>query len=630
MNKFLFFLFILLYWGEFLKKNKINQRNNGNQSEFQYENDDFFEVRQKGIRQWILKHILYGRNKIFFVFWASFTIIAILLSTYGRIFMGITLEAFELADSIFDKFWYYVIIFAIIMMFTPIVGLIANWLREILAQRMEKETRNELYLNLLGKSQSFHDKQRLGDIMAIATNDVRQLNFLISPSITLILESILRIILPLVMMAMIYPLELIIFPSTFIVIYYITIRIYISTLAPVAQNKQIEFGNLNSTLNELLSGIEIIKGMNQEKKAKSDYLQKAKKNAKLGITEGDIQAKYLPGLMVALILTLSLGHSIYLYQKDMISIGMIIGYLALINDFFGPAFYSLEAYAIYSRAIAGGQRVLNVINEKTEIFEIEKPIDQKIEGNIKFDNVSFQYPNTTKLVLKNISFEVKSGQNIAIVGTTGSGKTTCTKLISRLYDINQGEIRIDGNPLQHYSLQSLRDQISYIEQDIYLFSKSVYENIAFGRKTTREEIIEAAKEAQAHDFIMNMPEGYETKVGERGVKLSGGERQRIAIARAFLSNPKILILDDSTSAIDSATEDKIQKAINRILKDRTTIIITHRLSQIRWADHIILFKRGTIIAQGNHFELLKTSEEYQKIFLTRFDKSLNELLEVSS
>jgi ATP-binding cassette subfamily B protein len=228
--------------------------------------------------------------------------------------------------------------------------------------------------------------------------------------------------------------------------------------------------------------------------------------------------------------------------------------------------------------------------------------------------------------LKNVSFEILPGQTVAIVGTTGSGKTTLTKLISRLYDVSNGNILIDDLNVQKFSFESLRNQISYIEQDLFLFSNSISENIAFGQVGSKEQIIQAAKDAQAYDFIMELPKQFDSEIGERGVQLSGGERQRLAIARAFLSNPKILILDDSTSAIDSATEELIQRAISRVLENRTTFIITHRLSQIRWADLILVLKQGQIIAKGTHYDLLKDSKEYRKIFLTRFDKTLEELL----
>ena len=232
---------------------------------------------------------------------------------------------------------------------------------------------------------------------------------------------------------------------------------------------------------------------------------------------------------------------------------------------------------------------------------------------MEFEHVSFGYDR--KPVIDDASFSVASGQTVAVVGQTGSGKTTLTRLINRIFDADQGVVRIDGKNVAEWNLDALRSQISTIEQDIFLYSRSIAENIAFGKPdATRAEIENAAKNAQAHDFILSFEEGYETEVGERGVMLSGGQRQRIAIARAFLTDPRILVLDDSTSAIDSETEDQIQRAMRAISADRTTFIITHRLSQIRWADMILVLRRGRIVDCGSHDELLGRSEDYRRIF----------------
>jgi ATP-binding cassette subfamily B protein len=218
-------------------------------------------------------------------------------------------------------------------------------------------------------------------------------------------------------------------------------------------------------------------------------------------------------------------------------------------------------------------------------------------------------------MLENISFTANPGETIAIVGQTGSGKTTLTRLINRIFDVDAGRVLVDGVDVRDWNLASLRSQISTIEQDVFLFSRTLAENIAFGcADATQDEIEQAAKEAQAHDFITSFNDGYESEVGERGVTLSGGQRQRIAIARAFLTNPSILILDDSTSAIDSATEDKIQRAMRRISSERTTFLITHRLSQIRWADRILVLRKGKLVDQGTHDELMARSKAYRRIF----------------
>jgi ATP-binding cassette subfamily B protein len=235
-------------------------------------------------------------------------------------------------------------------------------------------------------------------------------------------------------------------------------------------------------------------------------------------------------------------------------------------------------------------------------------------GEVEFNDVCFQYAGSDA-VLEHVSFKVKPGQTVAVVGQTGSGKTSLARLINRTYDANCGEVLVDGINVRDWNLESLRRNISIIEQDIFLFSRSIAENIAFGKPgATREEIIEAAKAAQAHEFIEGFAEGYDTVIGERGVTLSGGQRQRLALARAFLTDPRILILDDSTSAIDSATEDRIQQAIYAAARGRTTFIITHRLSQIRWADLILVIRGGVLAAAGTHEDLMRTSEAYRRIF----------------
>ena len=311
---------------------------------------------------------------------------------------------------------------------------------------------------------------------------------------------------------------------------------------------------------------------------------------------------------------------------NLINIGEIIAYYGLLSQLRFPTFISIFVFAIVRLAVSSSQRLLELMNTETEIDENKEGTKKTIKGEIEFENVSFIYPGSKRSVIRNINFKVQAGQTVAIVGTTGSGKTTLTKLISRLYDVSEGRILIDKIDIRDFSLESIRNQISFIEQDVFLFSDTIFNNISFGRTSSMENIMSCAEEAQANDFIQEFPNQYESEVGERGVQLSGGERQRIAIARAFLSDPKILILDDSTSAIDSNTEDKIQRAIRNILRDRTTILITHRLSQIRWADLIIVLKKGEVSASGTHEELLKSSEEYQKIFIKKFDVDINKLM----
>jgi ATP-binding cassette, subfamily B, bacterial len=309
----------------------------------------------------------------------------------------------------------------------------------------------------------------------------------------------------------------------------------------------------------------------------------------------------------------------------LLNIGDVVAYFGILLMLEFPTWTSIWAYSLVSSGLAGSRRILDLINRETNLDQNAAGYTQPLQGQIEFRNVTFAYPpsqsangdykNAGETVLHDISFTVKPGQTVAIVGQTGTGKTSLAKLVNRTYDVLQGQILVDGVDVRDWNLASLRSQISIIEQDVFLFSRSVAENIAFGRPESTQEVIEAASiTAQADEFIKQFKDGYQTVIGERGVTLSGGQRQRLAIARAFLTDPRILILDDSTSAIDSATEDLIQRAIATAARGRTTLIITHRLSQIRWADLIIVLRKGRISAIGNHEQLMHTSDAYAHIF----------------
>jgi len=592
--------------------------------EFTLEEDPFERIRKKSPIRWILAHIFVGKNKFLIIIVFLTTVVAALINSQILIFIGTAINNFIAGDI--STLIYYVILLLILGVIAPSIRLASFMLREILAQRMEKDARQEFLGNLLGKSQSFHERQKTGELMARATEDVRMLNFLMSPAISLIFESFTSLIIPIIFIIIYFPLQLVIAPLVFTALFMIALRNYLLKLGPITMDLRTEFGQMNDTLNENLSNIELLKATAQEASGLHNYGLHASKYRDAYLREGKAQAKYTPLMILAVAITIGLAQSIILYLQGAINVGQIISYLGLFSQLSFPTNISIFIFALVKLARAASDRLLEILNEITEIDENAEGMSKKISGKIKFENVSFMYPDDKIYVLKNISFEIKPGNTLAIVGTTGSGKSTLTKLISRLYDVTEGKILIDDVDVRDYSLKSLRSQISYIEQDIFLFSTSVYENITFGRISSEDEIIDVAKQAQAYDFISNLPNGFDSEIGERGVQLSGGERQRVAIARAFLTNPKILILDDSTSAIDSETEDKIQKAINRILRGRTTILITHRLSQIRWADLIIVLKNGSIDALGTHEELLISSEEYRKIFVKRFDLNVQELL----
>ncbi|HZU86688.1 MAG TPA: ABC transporter ATP-binding protein [Anaerolineaceae bacterium] len=493
---------------------------------------------------------------------------------------------------------------------------------ELIAQRVERNVRDELYGSLLGKSMTFHNLQPVGDTMARATNDVREVNFLFSPGFNMVIGSINFLIMPLILTPGRYHPALLLAPGLFIVAYFIALRGYLRRLSPITDEVRESFGELNTRLNEALDGVETVKGSAQEANEVRLFERNANRYRNAVVKQGNEEARFVPLLIYSIALAGGLLHAFILYQQGLLTdIGDVVGYFGLLMMLDFPTFTSLWAYSQIASGLAGARRILELMNRENDLDQNTAGNSAEMHGNLAFEDVCFSYPVDEKTgeqadcTLRGISFQVQSGKTVAIVGQTGSGKTSLAKLINRVYDVTEGRVLVDGVDVRQWNLEALRRNISIIEQDVFLFSDSISQNIAFGKPgATQEEIEAAAKAAQAHEFIMSFSEGYKTVIGERGVTLSGGQRQRLALARAFLTNPRILILDDSTSAIDSATEDKIQQAIFNAARGRTTLIITHRLSQIRWADLIIVLRQGSIAAIGSHEELMQQSEAYRRIF----------------
>jgi ATP-binding cassette subfamily B protein len=448
--------------------------------------------------------------------------------------------------------------------------------------------------------------------MARATYDVHTLNLMFSPGIMLIVDSLMAYAVPMVMIALIDP-RLLLIPVLFSVLLAVTMIDYNRRLKPVSIVQQEQFGKLSAGMEETVAGIVTIKSNVQERYELQKFLNDARTFRDFFVQQGIIQAKYWPMLVFSVFWGGALFHGLLLWRQGVLSLGEVIGFMGLFNTFRFVTYISLFSFNMVQHGMASAERILEVIKTETELDQNLGGISRPIRGGVDFDTVFFSYNKT--IVLRRINFSIRPGMTVAVVGRTGSGKTTMTRLINRIFDPEVGNVLIDGMDVRKWNLDSLRSQIAVIEQDVFLFSRSIRDNIAFGREdSTEEDIRRAAEQAQAHEFIMSFKDGYGTLVGDRGVTLSGGQRQRIALARAFLTDPRILILDDSTSAIDSKTEDEIQKAMRNISRDRTTFIITHRLSQIRWADHILVMHRGEVVAQGKHEELLLRSGDYRRIF----------------
>ena len=580
-----------------------------NVSEFSFETK--YKTNSKTPILWILSHTIHQWPWIIMALIGAISNAA--LASVVPIYIGRAFNEILKSNPSLTIIGTFALIIGISQIIRGLLQFARNFGFEIIAQNIERFVRQELYVNLLGKSMTFHNLQSVGDLMARATNDVREVNYMFSPGFNLVIGSLNFLFIPLIVGPTYHP-ALIATPLAFIILYIFALWHYLKILNPITRDVRQTFGDLNSRLAEAIDGVEIVKAAAQEDTEIDGFYNNAIDYRDASIRQGNVESRFLPMLLLGITMAFGLGHALFLMQQGALNIGDVIAYFGTLSLLGFPTHISLFAYSQISLGFAGSKRILELLNIENKLDQNISGYTVPIEGKIQFKHVYFGYSDLDP-ILKDIDFTIEPGQTVAIVGQTGSGKTSLVKLINRTFDVQAGEVLVDDVNVRDWYLEALRSQISIIEQDVFLFSRSIADNIAFGKQdATKEEIIKAAKEAQAHEFIVSFEEGYDTIIGERGATLSGGQRQRLALARAFLTSPRILILDDSTSAIDSETEYRIQKAIFKAAEGRTTIIITHRLSQIRWANLIVVMRKGEIAAIGTHEELMKTSKSYQRIF----------------
>ena len=560
--------------------------------------------------RWLVSHCFYQRW--FMLVLMCFHFFSVAAHSLSYIFIGGALS--EILQPTRDgALLEYATLVLAVLFGGGLCSLIAELFLETVAQRLGRDAREELYVSLLAKSQTYHDQQRVGDIMARATEDINHLILMVNPGLLFVVEIALGLVLPIVTMATIAP-TLVIVPSCFVVAYLVTGRWYFRQLLPVSQEQRRSYGMLTAVLEEAVNGIEVVKASSQEGGERQKFRSNARAFRDVFARQGRLEARYFPMLFYSIALGLAFFHGFWLLERGVLDIPKLVTFMGLMAMLRFPVFEGIYAFAFLLMGYASAERILKVIVARADMDENATGHRANLRGEIIFENVHFGFDGHA--LLRDVNVHIAPGETVAIVGQTGSGKTTLTELINRTYDVEKGRILIDGVDVRDWNLTALRSQISKIEQDIFLFKRSIRENISFGMPTASDEQIEeAARAAQAHDFILSFRDGYETEVGSRGVTLSGGQRQRIALARAFLGNPSVLILDDSTSAIDSETEDEIQRAIRNAQRGRTTLLITHRLSQIRWADHILVLENGELIGAGRHEDLLWSCELYRRIFL---------------
>ena len=486
----------------------------------------------------------------------------------------------------------------------------------VASRRMEYDLKNEIYQQYQRLSLNFYKKNRTGDLMNRISEDVSKVRMYLGPAIMYSITTLTLFVVVIWYMVNTAPLLTLytLAPLPFLSFAIYKLSVAIHNRSTIVQQY---LSKLNTFTQETFSGISVIKSYGLEPRTNQDFevLSNGSKEKNLNLVK--VQAFFFP--LMVLLIGVSNTVVIYIGGKQVISgeienIGIIVEFLLYVNMLTWPVAIVGWVTSIVQQAEASQKRINEFLKQEPQIKNHQES-SVEIQGNIEFKNVTFTYEDTNITALKNISFKVERGETLAIIGKTGSGKSTILELIGRLYDVDHGTILIDGENIQDHNLYNLRDSIGYVPQDAFLFSDSIRSNIMFGKtNATEEEVIEAAKNASVHKNIKGFSKGYDTVLGERGITLSGGQKQRVSIARAIIHDPQILLFDDSLSAVDTETEEEILQNLFRISKTKTTIIVSHRISSVKNADRIIILQDGAVVQEGKHQKLIQEEGYYKELY----------------
>lgn len=485
------------------------------------------------------------------------------------------------------------------------------------AADLERVMRNKLYRHFTSMDNEFFQKHRTGDLMAHATNDLMAIRMVAGGGILTMADSLSVTLVTLTSMFILIDWRLTLLAILPLPLLAFTSRILGRMLHSRFRDAQDAFSQMNNKVQESLQGISVIKTFGQEKEDIAEFKVQTQNILSKNREVYKVDSVFDPALTfiigISYVIAIIVGGSLILAQE--ITVGEFVTFISYIGMLVWPMFAIGRLFNIVERGSASYERVELLLNEKTSIVEKDTPITEPISGTLSFNLKEFSYPNEEEIVLKNVVFQLRKGKTLGIVGKTGSGKSTILKLLLREHDQYNGQIKFGKYDIKEYSLDALLDNIGYVPQNNFLFSTTIRDNIRFSDPAISQDHVEkAAKLADIHEDIINMPDGYDTETGERGVSLSGGQQQRVSIARAIIKNPELMILDDSLSAVDAKTEEKILKSLKELRDEQTTIIIAHRISSLMHADEIIVMDDGEVIERGTHFDLLKQNGWYNEMF----------------
>ena len=509
-----------------------------------------------------------------------------------------------------------VLLFALIII-AVISNFFITYYGHMMGARMEANMRKEIFSHYQKLSFSFYDNEKVGQLMSRVTSDLFDISELLHHGPEDIIISIVKIAGSFTILLCIN-VKLAFLACAVIPIMLLYALILNRKMKKAFKRNRVKLAEINSQIEDNLSGIRVVKSFANEEieEGKFDVGNQGFLDSKQNSYR--YMGTYHSGLsaFTNLITVIVVTSGAVLITKGQVSIADLLTFLLYVNNFVEPVNKLVNFTEQFQNGITGFERFLEIISIKPEITDDEAKYEPEVlKGEIEFENVSFKYSDSNENVLSNVNLKVNEGEYIALVGFSGAGKTTLCSLIPRFYEATSGSIKIDGMDIRHIRLKNLRNNIGIVQQDVYLFAGSVYENILYGKPdATKDEVIEAAKRANAHEFIMELPDGYDTYIGQRGVKLSGGQKQRLSIARVFLKNPPILIFDEATSALDNESERVVQESLETLAKNRTTFVIAHRLSTIRNAEKIIVLTENGIEEEGKHSELLEKKGIYYQLY----------------